>query len=64
MCCETSVRYHIKRQDDNGNVVIMPQCYVEKYVAELEANRLERLGHKQIYWVDPATNCEHAVEMN
>ena len=44
--------YRIVRQDDNGVQYALEKKYNSRDEAEKEKERLERLGHKQTYWVE------------
>lgn len=43
--------FHLYRQDDNGNKVLM-HSYESKRVAEYYRKLYEDRGHKQLYWVE------------
>lgn len=52
------MRYHVMRQDDNG-VDAFISCWSSPEAALAEQVRLESSKHKQFYWMQPTTVCNH-----
>lgn len=48
---QKSIRYHLKRMDDNGNVFLIEK-FNEKLCAEGKLAEFNQLSHKQHYFIE------------